>query len=130
MLVIMGRVPLFSKEIRRFVKFINKESPLDDEIRLVVLPHAEILEDRAPVAPDEEDDPTPYYGIYHPALHSIWVALGMFYPEHLDMALLIIAHEYYHAQQEFMEVKWDERQADAWAVKSVIQYIRHKRGNR
>jgi hypothetical protein len=130
MLKICGRVPLFAKEIRNFVRYLNKKHPVEEDVRLVVFGDAEILDERPDVPIDEEGDPKPYYGLYHPMVNTIWVAVGMFYPEHLSFVLVVLAHEYYHAQQDLKNVKFNERLADAWAVKSVLHYIRFQRGNK
>jgi hypothetical protein len=129
MLKICGRVPLFAKEIRSFVRFLNEKVPVKEDIRLVIFSAAEILDERPDVPVDEEGDPKPYYGIYHPAVNTIWLAVGMFYPEYVGYVLPILAHEYYHAQQDLRNLKFDERLADVWCLKTVLKYIRYKRGN-
>ena len=128
MLHVHGRVPHFAKEIRRFVRFLNKQYPLKKEINLYVVPDAELTEEKT-FDLDEHDDCKPYYGAYYYDKGIILLATGMFYPEFAATVLTILAHEFYHAMQKEKKVSFDERQPDCFAVDTVISYVRQVRGN-
>lgn len=130
-LKISGRIPCYSREIRRFADFLDTHYPLDAELRLVVLADAEILDHKLEhVHPNDENDSKPFYGIYVPTMGIIVVATGLFWPEFASYILVILAHEYCHAIQDMGNKKFDERSADYWANKVVLRYIRGRRGNK
>jgi len=128
MLHIRGRVPQYSKEIRRFVRFLNEEYPLKKEIILYVSSDSELTEEKT-FDLDEHDDSSPYYGCYYDSFEIISLATGMFYPEFSSTILIILAHEYYHVMQLAKKANFDERQPDCFAVDTVIKYVRTLRGN-
>jgi len=134
MLHIQGRLPHFSKEIRSFVSFLNEEYPLKKDVHLVALPDDEIESNSEKVPDDEDDDALPYYGIYHDGKKTdgvklMYLATGLFYPEFSSVSLFLLAHEYKHALQDQSGKALNERQADQFAFKAVLEYIRMKRGN-
>jgi len=135
MLYIQGRLPNSAKEVKSFVKFLNKEYPLKKDVHLIVLPDAEIESDRRDLPDDEDSDSAPYYGIYHDGKKTkgvklIYLATGLFYPEYSAISLLTLAHEYKHALQEQSGKTLKEDQADHFAFEAVLEYIRRKRGNK
>ena len=134
MLYVQGKLPHFSKEIRSFVSFLNKEYPLKKDIHLIVLPDDEIESNSEKVPDDEDDDAEPYYGIYHDGKKTdgvklIYLATGLFYPEYSSVSLLLLAHEYKHALQDQASKPLNEGQADRFAVEAVLEYVRRKRGS-
>lgn len=134
MLYVQGKLPHFSKEIRSFVSFLNKEHPLKKDVHLVALPDDEIESNSEKVPDDEDDAAEPYYGIYHDGkktdgIKLMYLATGLFYPEFSSISLLLLAHEYKHALQDQSGKAMNERQADQFAFKAVLDYIRFKRGD-
>lgn len=134
MLYIQGRLPHFSKELKNFVAFLNKEYPLKKDVFLVVLPDAEIDSERRDLPDDEDSDYEPYYGIYHDGKKTdgvklMYLATGLFYPEYSAISLLLLAHEYKHALQDQAHKDFNEAQGDQFAFKTVLEYIRRQRGN-
>lgn len=134
MLIIQGRIPHSSKELRSFVAFLNKEYPLKKDVHLQIFPDAEIESDSTKVPDDEDDSAEPYYGIYHNGDHTngvklMYLATGLFYPEYAPISLLLLAHEYKHALQDQDKKPLNEGQADRFAVEAVLEYVRRQRGN-
>lgn len=134
MLYIQGRVPHFSKELRSFVAFLNKEYPLKKDVHLQVFPDAEIESDSSKVPDDEDESSEPYYGIYHDGKKTdgvklMYLATGLFYPEYAPISLLLLAHEYKHALQDQAGKAMNEAQSDHFAFEAVLEYVRRQRGN-
>jgi hypothetical protein len=134
MLIIQGRIPHSSKELRSFVAFLNKEYPLKKDVHLQIFPDAEIESDSTKVPDDEDNSADPYYGIYHDGKSTdgvklMYLATGLFYPEYSAISLLLLAHEYKHALQDQSGKALNEAQADQFAFKAVLEYVRRQRGN-
>jgi hypothetical protein len=134
MLIIQGRVPHFSKELRSFVAFLNEEYPLKKDVRLQIFPDDEIESDSTKVPDDEDSRDEPYYGIYHDGKKTngvklMYLATGLFCPEYEAITLLLLAHEYKHALQDQTGKALNEAQADQFAFKVVLEYVRRQRGD-
>jgi hypothetical protein len=125
MLKIEGRLPFYSREIQKFVKFLNRKYGVDALIKLSVMDQDgltnDVLEEFG--VEGEIPDKLNWFGLYIPELGHKLVAARIFWPRYATMILIIIAHEYYHALQHIREVEFDERQSDAWANRAVLSYI-------
>lgn len=133
MLKIEGRIPCYSKEIRNFVKFLNKHYKIDSDLTLRIVDKDEI-DDTLLEEYDAEDvtEPNAYvFGVYIPELGQKIVSVGAFWPEHPTMILLLIGHEFAHALQHIgdrkMIGKRAEYEADSIAMRLVVEYVMVKR---
>jgi hypothetical protein len=125
MIVIEGKLPFYSREIRRFVKYLDKEHGIETRMfQLTVLDKDELDDDI--LIEFEADgllkDGENWFGTYVPRVGHILIAARIFYPRWPAMILILVAHEYYHALQDLRGVGFDETQADLFANRVFLQY--------
>jgi hypothetical protein len=114
MIKIDGRVPRYSKIIRKFVQWMNEFYPMRRTITIHAHGHRELTH--------KEINQSILYGTY--TNQHIRVALGG-----LDetMSLIVIGHELGHAQQHQNNVPLAEPYADHFAIERVLQFREYER---
>ncbi len=119
--VINRRIPVHGPPLRRFCKWLNKHYPLNPEIlvEIILEPNlndfiAHELDEGRMVSKRDT-----YYALYVPELGTIFLSQ---FTLSEDLFLTIFAHEYCHALQHTAVKTFTERDADAWAIRALMEY--------
>ena len=117
-IVLNKRIPRYGVEIRRFVRWLNRKHPIDAEILLKISKEPTLPEDLLLLHNDAGGD-LEVFGLFDSESATILLPVGM-----LDCTLTLghLAHEYCHALQFLSGRPFDEKAADVWGIRMLLEY--------